>query len=60
MVQIMGTAKLETSAEDQCSTKFNELENIAAGKKHLGFTNHRKWHDNMTSGRKSMLLADIW
>ena len=60
IVQIIGTAKLEILAEDQCSTKFNELENIAAGKKHLGFTNHCKWQDNMTSGRKSKLFADIW
>ena len=36
------------------------MENIAARKKHWGFTNHRKWQDNMTSGRKSKLFADIW
>ena len=33
IVQVMGTAKLENSAaEDQCSTKFSELKNIAAEK----------------------------
>ena len=46
IVQVMGTAKLEISAsEDQCSTEFSELENIAAGKKHFGSTNHCKWQE---------------
>ena len=53
IVQIMGTAKLEISAaEDQCSTKFSELENIAA-EKNIGVL----WI--IASGRKSKLFTDI-
>ena len=37
IVQVTGTTNLENlAAEDQCSTKFSELENLAAGKKYLG------------------------